>query len=201
MQFNRFPEAPADPEAFYAAVYEGAEVDGVVCGATCRSVLRTQGYPMPLRAARASRAGTPAMMGKGKDGIFTPIVLLTKRLMGKDKFNSFRGNVIAQHTKVIQAFVETSDSPVGCIALEKLFELADKDKSGTIDREELENALYTLGFTHLRDGQIDQILKRADEDDNCVIDYDEFMAEAPKTLKTNLVKLAKENGASLGFLS
>ena len=34
-----------------------------------------------------------------------------------------------------------------------------------------------------------------------VIDYDEFVKEAPKTLKTNLVKLAKENGAELGFLS
>ena len=34
-----------------------------------------------------------------------------------------------------------------------------------------------------------------------VIDYDEFVKEAPKTLKTNLVKLAKNNGAELGFLS
>ena len=31
--------------------------------------------------------------------------------------------------------------------------------------------------------------------------YDEFVKEAPKTLKTNLVKLAKNNGAELGFLS
>ena len=69
-------------------------------------------------------------------------------------------------------------------------------------------------------------MSRADEDDNCdalcpdrnvgaarirkwgyrsmpagVIDYDEFVKEAPKTLKTNLVKLAKNNGAELGFLS
>ena len=43
-------------------------------------------------------------------------------------------------------------------------------------------------------------MKRADEDDNCVIDYDEFVKGA-KTLKTNLVKLAKNNGAELGFLS
>ena len=32
-----------------------------------------QGYPMPLRAAVGSRAGTPVMMGKPKDGIFTPV--------------------------------------------------------------------------------------------------------------------------------
>jgi len=62
-------------------------------------------------------------------------------------------------------------------------------------------ALRKLGFTHLSDKQIETILNRADSDDNCVIDYDEFVAEAPKTLKVNLVKLAKSNGADLGFLS
>jgi len=190
-----------DPEAFYASVYEGAEADGVLCGAACRSILHSQGYPMPLRAAVGSRAGTPVMMGKPKNGIFTPVVKLTKRLMGEGRFKSFRADVISQHTKVIQAFVDTSETEFGCLALSKLFELADKDGSGSIDREELENALYTLGFTHLRDEQIDKILQRADQDDNCVLDYDEFVKEAPKTLKTNLVKLAKENGASLGFLS
>ena len=113
---------------------------------------------------------------------------------------------------------------------------------GTVDRDELEKALKKLGFYHLSAGQIDAIMKRADEDDNCVIDYEEFVKEAPncveikiirrvrrggrrdaarwrgdagsshptdwlistqapKTLKTNLVKLAKNNGAELGFLS
>ena len=109
--------------------------------------------------------------------------------------------MIGAHTKVIQAFVETSDSPFGCLALQKLFELADVDGSGTIDRDELKVALKELGFTHLKDAQIDQIMKRADDDENCVIDYEEFVKEAPKTLKTNLVKLAKNNGAELGFLS
>jgi len=173
----------------------------VLCGAACRSILRTQGYPMPLRAAVGSRASSPVMMGKAKDGIFTPAVKLTKRIMGESDFKAFRADVISQHTKVIQAFVDTSESEFGCMALSKLFELADKDGSGTIDREELENALYALGFTHLKEEQIDKILAKADQDDNCVIDYDEFVKEAPKQLKTNLVKLAKENGASLGFLS
>ena len=72
---------------------------------------------------------------------------------------------------------------------------------GTIDRDELEKALKKLGFYHLSGAQLDAIMKRADEDDNCVIDYDEFVKEAPKTLKTNWVKLAKNNGAELGFLS
>ena len=102
---------------------------------------------------------------------------------------------------MIQAFVDTADTPFGCIALEKLFDIADVDGSGTIDRAELELALKKLGFTHLTESQIDTIMKKADGDDNCVIDYDEFVDNAPKALKVNLVKLAKNNGADLGFLS
>jgi len=107
------------------------------------------------------------MMGTAKNGIFSPIVRLAKRIVGKERFLSFRGRVIGAHTKVIQAFVDTSDSPFGCLALEKLFELADLDGDGTVDRDELERALKKLGFYHLSAGQIDAIMKRADEDDNC----------------------------------
>ena len=77
--------------------------------------------------------------------------------------------VIGAHTKVIQAFVDTSDSPFGCLALEKLFELADLDGDGTVDRDELERALKKLGFYHLSAKQIDAIMSRADEDDNCSV--------------------------------
>ena len=140
-------------------------------------------------------------MGTAKNGIFTPLVKLTKWAVGEDRFLSFRARVIGEHTKVIQAFVDTADTPFGCIALEKLFDIADVDGSGTIDRAELELALKKLGFTHLTESQIDTIMKKADGDDNCVIDYDEFVETAPKALKVNLVKLAKNNGADLGFLS
>jgi len=161
--------------------------------------------PAPQRLATppfASRSAPHALrMGGAKDGPFTPLVKLTKRVMGEQRFLKFRANVISEHTKVIQAFVETSDSPFGCIALKKMFELADMDGSGAIDGQELKAALRRLGFSHLSDDQIDKILARADADDNCTIDYDEFVKEAPKTLKVNLVKLAKANGAELGFLS
>ena len=140
---------------------------------------------------RAPPVQAAVMMGTAKNGIFSPIVRLAKRIVGKERFLSFRGRVIGAHTKVIQAFVDTSDSPFGCLALEKLFELADLDGDGTVDRDELEKALKKLGFYHLSAGQIDAIMKRADSDENCVIDYDEFVKEAPKTLKTNLVKLAQ----------
>lgn len=149
----------------------------------------------------AVRAPAHIVMGGAKDGPFTPLVKLTSRIMGKDRFLKFRANVISEHTKVIQAFVDTSDSASGQIALKKLFEIADMDGNGTIDREELKVALNKLGFTHLKDKQIDGILDRADKDENYAIDYEEFVAEAPKTLRVNLVKLAKSNGAELGFLS
>lgn len=155
----------------------------------------------PHATAITTRKHLPLTMGGAKDGPFTPLVQLTKRIMGKQRFLGFRGKVISEHTKVIQAFVDTADSPLGCMALQKLFELADMDGNGTIDRDELKVALRKLGFTHLSDDQVDKILARADADDNCVIDYDEFVEEAPKTLKVNLVKLAKNNGADLGFLS
>jgi hypothetical protein len=33
-----------------------------------------------------------------------------------------------------------------------------------------------------------------------VIDFEEFCKETPKTLRTNMIKLAKQNGNDLGFL-
>ena len=39
----------------------------------------------------------------------------------------------------------------GLDALQKLFEIADENHDGSISREELENALKKLGFSHLKD--------------------------------------------------
>ena len=104
-------------------------------------------------------------------------------------------------SKVISAFCETSESAFGKIALGQLYRIADKDGNGVIDKQELKSALTALGFTHLSDAAIDGIFARADADGNAEIDFEEFMQEAPKTLRTNLIKLAKTNGNDLGFLS
>jgi len=53
----------------------------------------------------------------------------------------------------------------------------------------------------LKEKQTEKIFERADLDGNGTICIDEFKKETPKTLKTNLVKLAKKNGNDLGFLS
>eukprot|EP00957_Ditylum_brightwellii_P212026 15366874-Ditylum_brightwellii.AAC.1 len=81
-----------------------------------------------------------------------------------------------------------------------MYKVADKNGDGKLDNEEVQEALHSLGFSWLKEKQVAGILKRADQDENGVIDYQEFVSEAPKTLKTNLVKLAKKNGGELGFL-
>lgn len=134
-------------------------------------------------------------------GIFAPVVLGTKRLMGEKELNKLRADVIAKHTKVINAFVDTSESPFGQLVLKRMFAAADKDGNGTLDRDEIRSALHDLGFSFIEDKQLDKIMSRADADGNEVIDFEEFVKETPKTLRMSLVKLAKSNGHDLGFLA
>ena len=136
-----------------------------------------------------------------QEGIFAPAVKLTADIMGRKELNAFRASVIAEHTKVIGAFVDTSESKFGRIALKALFEAADKDGNGTLDKAEVKAALNDLGFTFIEDKQVDTLFKKADKDLNGVIDFEEFVKESPKALRVNLVKLAKANGHDLGFLA
>merc|ERR1712193_544092 len=107
-----------------------------------------------------------------QEGIFAPAVKLTAQVMGRKELNAFRASVIAEHTKVISAFVDTSESAFGQIALKSLFEAADKDGNGTLDKQEVKAALNALGFTFIQDKQVDVIFKRADSDRNDVIDFE-----------------------------
>ena len=63
-------------------------------------------------------------------GIFAPVVLGAVNVMGRKELNKMRAEVIAMHSKVITKFVETTDTKFGRIALEKMFEAADKDGDG-----------------------------------------------------------------------
>jgi hypothetical protein len=168
-----------------------------------RAVLR----PTAFDAARATALAHPArrrpcvsMAAVAKQGIFAPLVSGAKAVLGKEELNKLRAKVIAEHSKVISAFVETSDSKFGRIALERMFQFADADNSGDITQDEVAAALKALGFDYLSTDQIAGIFKRADLDENGVIDFEEFVRETPKTLRTNLIKLAKKNGNDLGFL-
>lgn len=138
---------------------------------------------------------------KAIQGIFAPLVKGAKTIAGEKEINKLRGKVIAEHTKVISAFVDTSESPFGQIVLKRMFEAADADGNGTLDKEEVRAALHALGFTFVQDKQLNQIFNRADSDGDEVIDFEEFVKETPKTLRTSLVKMAKNNGHDLGFLA
>ena len=138
--------------------------------------------------------------GDHKEGLLSPFVILMKRVLGEDELNQLRGKIIGLHSDVIGKFVDTYDSPVGEQVLRALFELADKNKNGTIEEDELAASLRTLGFD-LKEKQIKGIFERADLDANGGLDYEEWRKEAPKTLRTNLIKLAKRNGGEMGLLA
>eukprot|EP00547_Thalassionema_nitzschioides_P002396 CAMPEP_0194199482 /NCGR_PEP_ID=MMETSP0156-20130528/485_1 /TAXON_ID=33649 /ORGANISM="Thalassionema nitzschioides, Strain L26-B" /LENGTH=218 /DNA_ID=CAMNT_0038924379 /DNA_START=88 /DNA_END=744 /DNA_ORIENTATION=+ len=149
--------------------------------------------PAPKKAKKA--------VPHGKEGIFTPAVKGVKAVVGEEKLNKIRGKAIGMHSDVIKGFVATSDSEFGQFVLKQLFALADKDKNGIIDQSELEAAVKTLGFNFLKENQVQGIFERTDLDKNGGIDLEEFLEFAPQTLQRNLVKLAKNNGGELGFLS
>ena len=153
--------------------------------------------PQTPKAPKKNKA--PA--GHSQDGPLAPFVILMKKVVGDDELNKLRGKVIGLHSKVIGSFVDTAETDFGEKVLKTLFYMADKDNSGTIDEQELASALRALGFRHLKEKQIKGIFDRADLDKNGALCYDEWKSNAPSTLRTNLIKLAKMNGGELGFLA
>ena len=147
-------------------------------------------------AKKKKAAGGPAH----KAGVFSPIVYAGKMVLGDDQLNKLRAKIISLHSNLIKDFVSTHDSTFGQAVLRSLFEISDLDKDGKLSRDEVASALRSLGFEWLKDKQIDGIIKRADTDENGYICIDEFCVEAPRTLSTNLVKLAKKNGGDMGLL-
>jgi EF-hand domain pair len=135
-----------------------------------------------------------------QEGVFSPVVYVAKDVLGAERLNKLRGDIIALHSDAIKGFVATADSKIGQVVLKQLFALADQNKDGKIDKDELRVTLKALRFEWLAEKQVNGIFERADLDSNGEIDLDEWMREAPATLKTNLVKLAKSNGGKMGLL-
>merc|ERR1711998_398487 len=152
--------------------------------------------------ADATQVGevVPTKKVVSSQGIFAPLVLGAKRVMGEQELKELRASIIAKHSKVIAEFVDTSESQFGQLVLRRMFEYADKDGNGTLDKDEVKAALHDLGFDFVDQKQLDSIMKKADKDMNEVVDFEEFVKETPKVLRVNLVKLAKQNGHDLGFL-
>ena len=157
--------------------------------------------PTPVAPAKKK---TPAPKKKTnaahKEGIFSPIVVAASAVIGSEQLNKVRAKAISIHSDLIKSFVGTSDSAFGQSVLQQLFKYVDTDSSGYIDKEELSKALSLLGFKWLKEKQVNSIFDRADVNNDGIISIEEFMAEAPRTLKTNLVKLAKNNGGDMGLL-
>ena len=151
--------------------------------------------PVAAKKAAPKKKGSPH-----KKGVFSPIVVAAGTVMGEETLNKVRGKVIAIHSDLIKSFVGTSDTAFGKAVLKQLFNLVDTDKSGYLDKEELAVALSMLGFEWLKEKHVAKIFERADANGDEEISLEEFMQEAPKTLSTNLVKLAKKNGGEMGLL-
>merc|ERR1712224_690205 len=113
-------------------------------------------------------------------GIFAPLVRGAKQVMGEQELLQLRASMITKHSKVISEFVDTSESAFGQIVLRRMFEYADKDGNGTLDKEEVKAALRDLGFDFVQDKQVDTIMGRADKNADEVIDFEEFVKETPK---------------------
>ena len=154
----------------------------------------------PKPKTKQAKAEKEPKRAAWREGIFAPLVLGAKQAMGEQELKEFRASVIAKHSKVIGKFVDTSESKFGQLVLKRMFEYADKDGNGTLDKEEVKSALLDLGFDFMNEKQIEKLLKDADKDQNDVIDFEEFVTATPKALRINLVKLAKKNGHDLGFL-
>eukprot|EP00804_Cyclotella_cryptica_P030596 CCRYP_020012-RA/>CCRYP_020012-RA protein AED:0.20 eAED:0.20 QI:0/-1/0/1/-1/1/1/0/250 len=135
-----------------------------------------------------------------KEGILSPLVYAANSILGKEELNKLRAQVISLHSDIIKSFVDTADSELGKAVLRQLFVVTDRDNSGYLDKEEVSRALGLLGFKWLEDKHVSKIFERADLNDDGEISLEEFIEEAPKTLRVNLVKLAKNNGGDLGLL-
>lgn len=189
--------APLPPPGFVWA----DEVDDVtIVPSSTLSSEAVEGVVAPTPQQQPKEAKKPKKVVSSQ-GIFAPLVRGAKQVMGETELNQLRASVISTHSKVISQFVDTSDSPFGQIVLRRMFEYADKDGNGSLDREEVRAALRDLGFDFVQDKQLDIIFGRADENGDLVIDFEEFVQESPKTLRSSLIKLAKQNGHDLGFLA
>ena len=87
------------------------------------------------------------------------------------------------------------------IELFRTFKKYDRNMNGTLELPEYTQCLAEAPDMELTKQEIITLALSADLDGDGKIDFEEFMAEAPKTLRTNLIKLAKTNGNDLGFLS
>jgi len=134
-------------------------------------------------------------------GYLTPLVELTRSVVGEDKLVEMRKAWIQHHTKVISAGVLfAADKNLGRAISRQMFFQADVDKSGQLDKGELFAAVHKAGFSWMTRRKVESLMGNADNDRNNLIDYEEFEQIAPSTLRKSFAKLASVRGRWLGLL-
>ncbi|GMH19920.1 hypothetical protein Nepgr_021761 [Nepenthes gracilis] len=79
-----------------------------VAGEDC-SMLMAKSAPSQVRAGRGRALRSQPMMrniNEGK-GLFAPIVVVTRNIIGRKRFNQLRGKAIALHSQVITEFCKS----------------------------------------------------------------------------------------------
>jgi len=79
----------------------------------------------------------------------------------------------AEFAELIEAHRKTRDDEKE--ALEKAFQAFDKNKDGFISKDELRQALTTLGLAKLSEEEVDELFADADADENSFIDFNELV--------------------------
>ena len=79
-----------------------------LCAISAASAFAPRPY-LGVTASRRAPATTVVTMGGAKNGIFSPIVRLAKRVVGKERFLSFRGRVIGSAQIKLCALDATPD--------------------------------------------------------------------------------------------
>ena len=80
--------------------------------------------------------------------------------------------------KIIQSF-----SPSDYSSYQKTFKSYDKNKNGTIERNELVGLLHALGYRDLKSEDVDEALKNMDLNNDKVISFSEFLQAMKKMIQ------------------
>lgn len=180
------------------SVVEEAKADAVELGK--EEVITTEAVAVAV-ASEPTTKKKAAKKSKHEGGVFSPVVMFSRAVLGDEKLKKIRQTVISAHSDTIAAFIDTSTSEFGDAVLRTLFKLADADGNGTICEKELEDSLQSLGFSWVNEKQAKIMFKRTDKDKSGEIDMEEWLQAAPMTLRVNLIKLAKKNGEDMGLMS
>ena len=125
-------------------------------------ISNTVGYVSQPKANKTTKR-----VGRGgvhKEGVFSPIIVLAKKVLEQYKLNKLRGKAITTHSDVISSFIDTHKTHFGQTTLSGLYCVADTDGDSKLSTDKMRSVLHALGFIWLKEKQIDGIMKRVDLD-------------------------------------